>query len=242
MDLSNFTTLQNLEAAFGGESMANRKYLFFADVARQLGFTDLAKLFKETADQETEHAFAHFKLLHPELVVEDAAALTDEQKREIVSRCLSLAIEGETYEYTTMYPDFAADAQRDRDNPAAEEFLKQAQESTDHANTFREAAHRFGLLKFIENYHADRYAEALEVLNGGQAATRVAGEEPKTRKWICKQCSMIYDPLLAILIRELHLVHLLKKFLKTGNVRFAVLVKKPLNHLRKKLQLKTTIN
>ena len=70
MDLSNFTTLQNLEAAFGGESMANRKYLFFADVARQLGFTDLAKLFKETADQETEHAFAHFKLLHPELVVE----------------------------------------------------------------------------------------------------------------------------------------------------------------------------
>ncbi|MBN3892439.1 MAG: hypothetical protein HWQ43_25935 [Nostoc sp. JL31] len=110
MDLSNFTTLQNLEAAFGGESMANRKYLFFADVARQLGFTDLAKLFKETADQETEHAFAHFKLLHPELVVEDAAALTDEQKREIVSRCLSLAIEGETYEYTTMYPEFAADA------------------------------------------------------------------------------------------------------------------------------------
>jgi rubrerythrin len=94
MDLSNFTTLQNLEAAFGGESMANRKYLFFADVARQLGFTDLAKLFKETADQETEHAFAHFKLLHPELVVEDSAALSDEQKREIISRCLSLAIEG----------------------------------------------------------------------------------------------------------------------------------------------------
>ncbi|MBD2163036.1 rubrerythrin family protein [Calothrix membranacea FACHB-236] len=194
MDLSNFTTLQNLEAAFGGESMANRKYLFFADVARKLGFTDLAKLFKETADQETEHAFAHFVLLHPELVVKDPAALTDEQKREIMSRCLSLAIEGETYEYTTMYPEFASAAQRDRDNPAAEEFLKQAKESSEHATTFRDAAHRFGLLKFIENYHADRYAEALEVLNGGQAATRVAGEDPKTRKWICRQCSMIYDP------------------------------------------------
>ncbi|MDZ8024444.1 MAG: rubrerythrin family protein [Nostoc sp. DedQUE11] len=201
MDLSNFTTLQNLEAAFGGESMANRKYLFFAEVARQLGFTDLAKLFKETAEQETEHAFAHFKLLHPELVVDDPAALTDEQKREIVSRCLSLAIEGETYEYTTMYPEFAADAQRDayggksqRDNLAAEEFLKQAKESTDHANTFREAAHRFGLLKFIENYHADRYGEALEVLNGGQAANKVVDDNPQTRKWICRQCSMIYDP------------------------------------------------
>jgi rubrerythrin len=194
MDLSNFTTLQNLESAFAGESMANRKYLFFANVARKLGFTDLAKLFKETADQETEHAFAHFELLHPELVVADASALTEAQKKEIISRCLSLAIEGETYEYTTMYPDFAAAAQQDRDNPAAEEFLKQAQESSEHANTFRAAAHRFGLLKFIENYHADRYSEALEVLNGGQAATRVAGEDPATRKWICRQCSMIYDP------------------------------------------------
>ncbi|TAE58545.1 MAG: rubrerythrin family protein [Nostocales cyanobacterium] len=196
MDLSNFTTLQNLEAAFGGESMANRKYLFFANVARKLGFSDLTKLFKETADQETEHAFAHFELLHPELVVKDAASLTDEQKREIISRCLSLAIEGETYEYTTMYPEFAAAAQQDRDNPAAEEFLKQAQESSEHAHIFRSAAHRFGLLKFIENYHADRYTEALEVLNGGEAVTRVASEDPATQKWICRQCSMIYDPVM----------------------------------------------
>ncbi|MGH1396180.1 MAG: rubrerythrin family protein [Trichormus sp.] len=194
MDLSNFTTLQNLEAAFGGESMANRKYLFFAEVARKLGFKDLAKLFRETAEQETEHAFAHFELLHPELVVKDPQALTDEQKREIVSRCLSLAIEGETYEYTTMYPDFAAAAQRDRNHPAAAEFLQQAQESSEHADTFRAAAHRFGLLKFIENYHADRYTEALEVINGGQPATRVASDNPNTRKWICRQCSMIYDP------------------------------------------------
>lgn len=194
MDLSNFTTLENLEAAFGGESMANRKYLFFANVARKLGFSDLAKLFKETADQETEHAFAHFELLHPELVVKDAGSLTEEQKREIMSRCLSLAIEGETYEYTTMYPEFAAAAQRDRDNLASEEFLKQAQESSQHANIFRAAAHRFGLLKFIENYHADRYTEALELLNGGQGVTRVAGEDPATQKWICRQCSMIYDP------------------------------------------------
>lgn len=194
MDLSNITTLKNLEAAFGGESMANRKYLFFAKVASKLGFSDLAKLFRETAEQETEHAFAHFELLHPELVVENSAALTDEQKRAIVSRCLSLAIEGETYEYTTMYPEFAQAAESDRDNPAAAEFLKQAQESGEHANTFREAAHRFGLLKFIENYHADRYTEALEVLNGGQAAARVANDDPQTRKWICRQCSMIYDP------------------------------------------------
>lgn len=194
MNLSNYKTLQNLEAAFGGESMANRKYLFFAEVARKLGFKEIAKLFQETAEQETQHAFAHFVLLHPELVVENPDSLTAEQKREIVSRCLSLAIEGETYEYTTMYPDFAAAAQRDRDHPAVAEFLKQAKESSEHADTFQEAAHRFGLLKSVENYHADRYAEALEVLNGGQATTKVVSEDPQTRKWICRVCSMIYDP------------------------------------------------
>ena len=77
MDLSTPSTLANLEAAFGGESMANRKYLFFADVAKRLGHPELAKLFRDTAAQETEHAFAHFRLLHPELVVSDPAALND---------------------------------------------------------------------------------------------------------------------------------------------------------------------
>ena len=102
MNLSQPRTQANLEAAFGGESMANRKYLFFADVAKSLGNNRLAKLFRDTAAQETEHAFAHFRLLHPELVVDDAASLSHEQREAVLSRCLQLAIEGETYEYTTM--------------------------------------------------------------------------------------------------------------------------------------------
>ena len=88
MDLSNPSTQANLEAAFGGESMANRKYLFFAEVAKQLGNSELARLFRDTANQETEHAFAHFRLMHPELVVDDGGALTDDQKQAILSRCL----------------------------------------------------------------------------------------------------------------------------------------------------------
>lgn len=194
MDLSNSNTLKNLDAAFAGESMANRKYLFFAEVARQLGYADLSKLFKETANQETEHAFAHFRLLHPELIVKDPSTLTEAEKKEIAAHCLALAIEGETYEYTTMYPDFAADARRDRDEGASEEFQAQAKESAEHAEIFREAAHRFGLLVNVEHFHAARYTEALQVLNGEQPAPRVAGSEPATRKWICRQCSMIYDP------------------------------------------------
>lgn len=194
MDLSNSNTLKNLESAFAGESMANRKYLFFAEVASKLGFKEIAKLFKETAAQETEHAFAHFELLHPELVIENSDELSETQKQEILARCLSLAIEGETYEYTTMYPNFAQEAVRDRDEIAAKEFQSQAEESADHAQIFRDAAHRFGLLKHIENYHADRYSDALRVLQGGEADNRVVSDNPATRKWICQKCSMIYDP------------------------------------------------
>ena len=192
MDLSKPGTLANLEAAFGGESMANRKYLFFADVAKQLGNAELAKLFRDTANQETEHAFAHFRLLHPELVVDDPNTLSDAEKQAVLSRCLALAIEGETYEYTTMYPEFTAQAIRDRDGDASTEFQEQQAESREHADQFRTAARNFGLLTPVEHHHADRYSVALEALQGdgslGEAATPVAG------LWICKVCGVIYDP------------------------------------------------
>lgn len=189
MDLSNSSTAKNLAEAFAGESMANRKYLFFAEVTRKLGMKELSKLFQETANQETEHAFAHFRLMHPELVVDDVASLTEEQKKAIAATCLQLAIEGETYEYTTMYPEFADAARTDRDNKAVVEFEAQQAESREHAQMFRKAAHNFGLLTHIENYHAQRYTEALHVLEGAAPAPKST-----TQKWICRQCSMIYDP------------------------------------------------
>jgi len=192
MDLSKPSTQANLEAAFGGESMANRKYLFFAEVAKQLGNTDLAKLFRDTAAQETEHAFAHFRLLHPELVIDDPATLSDTQKQALLSRCLELAIEGETYEYTTMYPEFAAQARADRDSGAEAEFDGQIDESKQHASIFRTAAKNFGLREPSEQQHAARYGIALEAPQGQGVAGEAA--EPVAGKWICKLCSMIYEP------------------------------------------------
>jgi rubrerythrin len=172
--------------------MANRKYLFFADLAKQLGNVELARLFRDTAHQETEHAFAHFRLLHPELVVADPTRVSPEQKQAILSRCLELAIEGETYEFTTMYPQFAAQARQERDGAAEAEFHAQVVESQDHAAIFRKAASTFGLLAPIEQHHAERYGVALEALQGGgqlgEAGEAVGG------KWICRICSMIYDP------------------------------------------------
>ncbi|MGK7881133.1 MAG: rubrerythrin family protein [Crocosphaera sp.] len=196
MNLSNKNTAKNLEAAFGGESMANRKYLFFAEVTRKLGLKELSKLFKETANQETEHAFAHFRLLHPELVIDDPSELTDEQKKEIAARCLELAIAGETYEYTTMYPDFADAAKKDRDQDAVAEFEEQTAESKEHAQIFRKAAHNFGLLTHIEEHHAKQYTDALSTLDGQTVTKQAPSNDPTTQKWICRQCSMIYDPVL----------------------------------------------
>lgn len=190
MDLSNSNTAKNLEAAFAGESMANRKYLFFAEVARQLGMGDVAKLFRETANQETEHAFAHFRLIHPELVVKDASSLSEDEKKAMIARCLELAIEGETYEYTTMYPEFTTQARQDRDDKAVAEFEEQIAESREHAGIFRKAAQNFGFLTSIENHHANQYTEALKALDGVEPAAKKA----IGGKWICKQCSMIYDP------------------------------------------------
>ena len=192
MDLSKPGTHANLEAAFGGESMANRKYLFFADLAKKLGNAELAKLFRDTANQETEHAFAHFRLLHPELVVDDPAALSDAEKQSILSRCLQLAIEGETYEYTTMYPEFAARAREDRDAGAEAEFNEQIDESREHAGIFRTAARNFGLLAPVEHHHADRYSVALEALQGKGSAGEASQAVPGL--WICKVCGVIYDP------------------------------------------------
>lgn len=196
MDLSNKQTVKNLEAAFGGESMANRKYLFFAEVTKKLGMGDLSKLFRETANQETEHAFAHFRLLHPELVVTDPESLSDEEKKKIAARCLELAIEGETYEYTTMYPEFTAQAVTDRDDKAVAEFKEQEAESREHAGIFRKAASNFGFLTPIEHHHANQYTEALNALDGVAPSPKSASSDPQTQKWICRQCSMIYDPVM----------------------------------------------
>lgn len=196
MDLSNNDTAKNLEAAFGGESMANRKYLFFAEVTKKLGMKELSRLFKETANQETEHAFAHFRLIHPELAIEDISSLTTEQKKAIAARCLELAIAGESYEYTIMYPEFTKAAQQDLDSEAVAEFEAQTLESQQHAQIFRKAAHNFGLLTSIEQHHARQYTDALSTLDGKTIVKKAPSDDLDSQKWHCRQCSMIYDPVM----------------------------------------------
>ena len=153
---------------------------------------DLAKLFHDTAAQETEHAFAHFRVLHPDQVLSHPDQLSDDEKQAILSRCLELAIEGETYDYTTIDPEFTALARQDRESGAEAEFVKQSSESKEHAGLFRTAAKNFGLLTPIEQHHAETYGVALKALQGKGTAGQA--DQPIPGKWICKVCSVIYDP------------------------------------------------
>ena len=142
-------THKNLEAAFAGESMANRKYLYFAKMARKLGHEDVSQLFEETAHQETGHAFSHLELMYP------ADSLT-------VERLLEIAIEGELYETNQMYPEFEEIAWQEGRVDAVAEFQEQGAESAEHARIFQDAAKRFKALGLVEGFHARRYQNALE--------------------------------------------------------------------------------
>ncbi len=183
----------NLSNAFAGESQACQKYTFFSNLCLQLGYKDIAKLFRETAAQETQHAGSHFALLHPELVVNDVNALTEDQKKELVSKCLQMSVEGETYEYTTMYPEFLETAKTEKDAFATNEFQEQIEESKEHATMFQEASRRFDYLVSIEEHHANQYQKTLDELLEKQTNNTldIAAIEGK---WICKKCSLIYDP------------------------------------------------
>ncbi len=152
MAQQNSVTIQNLEAAFAGESMAHIKYRYFAKLAREAGAHDVAKIFEETAEQEVMHAFGHLDLLYPK------AKLTPAQSLEI-------AIEGETYEYTEMYPKFRHLAVEEGNQAAVAEFDEQIAESKEHADAFRRtleiAAKRFAALAKVEERHANNYRQVL---------------------------------------------------------------------------------
>ncbi|MGA7595555.1 MAG: rubrerythrin family protein [Gallionella sp.] len=145
-------TVANLESAFAGESMAHIKYRYFAKIARAAGDEETAHIFEETAAQEVQHAFGHLDLLYPKETMSPA-------------RCLEMAIEGETYEYTEMYPGFLKTAQQEGNTPATVEISEQIAESKQHAEQFQamlqKAAKRFAALAKVEERHANQYSAML---------------------------------------------------------------------------------
>ena len=149
-------TIKNIEAAFAGESMAHIKYLYFARICREQGDSETAKVFEETAAQEVQHAFGHLDLLYPKTEMSPA-------------RALDMAIAGETYEYTEMYPQFRHLAEQEGNTAAVKEMDEQIEESKEHASLFKQtlakAAKRFAALAKVEERHANHYRATLARVN-----------------------------------------------------------------------------
>jgi len=146
-------TIKNLENALAGESQAHIKYRYFAKIAREEGFEEVAKHFEHTADQELKHAWGHLELLIG---------------KPSTKECLEKAIEGETYEFTQMYPTMQAEAIEEGNQAAAIEAQHQIDESKEHADEFAavlaKAEKRFAALMKVEQRHAQAYQTVLEAL------------------------------------------------------------------------------
>ena len=143
-------TEKNLMAAFAGESEARNKYTYFASKAKKEGYEQIAALFLKTAENEKEHAKLWFKELEG---IGDTA------------ENLQAAAEGENYEWTDMYEDFAKTAE---------------------AEGFTELAHRFRLVAAIEKHHEERYRA---LLHNVEMAEVFAKSEVKV--WECRNCGHI---------------------------------------------------
>ena len=147
MELKGSKTEQNLMAAFAGESQARNKYTYFASVARKEGYEQIAAIFEATANNEKEHAKMWFKAL-------GELGTTAEN--------LLAAAEGENYEWTEMYEQFAKDAEEEG---------------------FTRLAYQFRAVAKIEKAHEERYRA---LLNNVEMQAVFAKAE--MTMWECRNC------------------------------------------------------
>ena len=132
-NLKGTKTHDNLKNAFAGESQANRRYLYFARRADIEGYTDIGGLFRDTSEAETGHAFGHLDFLSK--VGDPATGLPIGE----TDKNLKAAVQGETYEYSEMYPGFAKSARDEGFAEIAEWFETLAKAEKSHAGRFTKA-------------------------------------------------------------------------------------------------------
>ena len=152
-ELKGSKTEKNLMAAFAGESQARNKYTYYASKAKKDGFVQIANIFEETANNEKEHAKIWFKLLHGGSIPETAENLED-------------AANGENYEWTEMYKEFAEVAREEG---------------------FDRIASLFEMVGKIEKEHEERYNTLLKNLEEG-----IVFERSEEVVWVCRNCGHIH--------------------------------------------------
>ena len=152
MELKGSQTEKNLQAAFAGESQARNKYTYFASKAKKDGYEQIAAIFEETANNEKEHAKMWFKELNGGEIPS-------------TSENLKAAAEGENYEWTDMYDNFAKTAEEEG---------------------FTEIAAKFRAVAAIEKTHEERYRKLLKNIED----KKVFSKDGETI-WICRNCGHI---------------------------------------------------
>ena len=152
MELKGSKTEQNLMTAFAGESQARNKYTYYASKAKKEGYEQIAALFEETANNEKEHAKLWFKALHGGDVPDTITNLGD-------------AADGENYEWTDMYEDFAKTAKEEG---------------------FDKLAYLFTEVGKIEKEHEERYRKLLENVENGLVFSKDGD-----KVWICRNCGHV---------------------------------------------------
>ncbi|MCR5824145.1 MAG: rubrerythrin family protein [Lachnospiraceae bacterium] len=143
-------TEKNLQAAFAGESQARNKYTYFASVAKKEGYEQMAEIFLKTAENEKEHAKLWFKELEG---IGDTPAN------------LKAAADGENYEWTNMYEEFAETAE---------------------IEGFKALANKFRMVALIEKRHEERYRALLSNIEAQQVF-----EKSEVKVWECRNCGHI---------------------------------------------------
>ena len=152
MELKGSKTEQNLMKAFAGESQARNKYTYFASKAKKDGYEQIAAIFEETANNEKEHAKMWYKELHGGSIPSTIDNLKE-------------AADGENYEWTDMY----------------EEFAKTAEEEG-----FKALAIKFRQVAAIEKHHEERYRRLLKNIND-----EVVFSRDDEKIWICRNCGHV---------------------------------------------------
>jgi len=153
MELKGSKTEKNLMTAFAGESQARNKYTYFASQAKKDGYEQIAAIFEETANNEKEHAKLWFKYLNG-----GSVPSTIEN--------LKAAAEGENYEWTDMYKEFATTAREEG---------------------FNDLAYLFDAVGKIEKEHEERYLTLLKNIED-----KSIFEKSEDKIWICRNCGHVY--------------------------------------------------
>jgi len=165
-------TIKNLAKAFLGESQARNRYTFYAKIAKKEGFEQIAEIFSITAENEREHAKWLLRMINElkEKAGEDVAIEVNVPVPTTLGTTLEnlkAAIEGENYEYTKMYPEFADVAEKEG---------------------FPEIAKRLRAIAVAEQHHEERYKKLLEQLEGNTLF-----KKEKKVYWVCRKCGYVHE-------------------------------------------------